>query len=121
MGSAIGSAVVPLWYLLVLMGANAMSAVAAVWGRHGAGADYLAAVRQSECGEITIDTLGTQNPNRAANIVTWFAVWQSGLGEITIDTRGAQHPNRAANVVVLAFAALIHVVFPPDWPEKLVL
>jgi hypothetical protein len=76
MGNAIGSAVVPLWNLLMWPKANAMGAVAAAWGGMFLALSTWLIVCQVEFGEITIDNLGTLNPNLAGNIM---ALGSSGL------------------------------------------
>jgi len=69
MGNAIGSAVWPLWALLMSPNANAVGAVAGAWiGMILALTTWLI-VCSAEFGEITIDNLGTLNPNLAGNIV----------------------------------------------------
>lgn len=81
MGNAIGSAVVPLWNLLMWKKANATGAVVAAWG-----------------GMILA-------------LSTWLIVCQAEFGEITKDNLGTLNPNLAGNIVALGSSALIHAVF----------
>ena len=76
MGNAIGSAVVPLWNLLMWKKANATGAIVAAWGGMILALATWLIVCQAEFGEITVDNLGTLNPNLAGNIV---ALGSSGL------------------------------------------
>ena len=76
MGNAIGSAVVPLWNLLMWKKANAIGAIVAAWGGMILALSTWLIVCQVEFGEITVDNLGTLNPNLAGNIV---ALVSSGL------------------------------------------
>jgi len=73
MGNAIGSAVVPLWNLLMWKKANATGAVVAAWGGMILALSTWLIVCQAEFGEITLDNLGTLNPNLAGNIVALFS------------------------------------------------
>jgi SSS family transporter len=92
MGNAIGSAVVPLWNLLMWKDANATGAVAAAWG-----------------GMILA-------------LLTWLIVCQAEFGEITVDNLGTLNPNLAGNIVALGSSALIHAGFslaaPQDYDFK---
>ncbi|CAK0824292.1 unnamed protein product [Prorocentrum cordatum] len=78
-GIAIGSAVVPLWNVLMWKDANATGAVAAVWG-----------------GMILA-------------LATWLTICQAEFGEITVDNLGTLNPNLGGNIVALCSSALIHV------------
>merc|ERR1719261_1875032 len=69
MGNAIGSAVVPLWNLLMWPDANATGAIVAAWGGMLLALTTWLVVCASEFGEVTVDNLGTLNPNLAGNIV----------------------------------------------------
>jgi len=80
MGTAIGSAVVPLWNLLMWKDANAVGAIAGAWG-----------------GMILA-------------FITWFVVAQAQSGEITVDSLGKLEPNLAGNIVAIVSSGLIHVV-----------
>merc|ERR1712048_194106 len=88
MGNAIGSAVVPLWNLLMWPKANAMGAIAAAWG-----------------GMILA-------------LTTWIIVCQAEFGAVTIDNLGTLNPNLAGNIVALGSSALIHVVFSLASPQN---
>mmetsp|Transcript_56920 Transcript_56920/g.135703 ORF Transcript_56920/g.135703 Transcript_56920/m.135703 type:complete len:674 (-) Transcript_56920:234-2255(-) len=88
MGNAIGSAVVPLWNLLMWKNASATGAVVAAWG-----------------GMILA-------------LATWLIVCQAEFGEITIDNLGTLNPNLAGNIVALASSALIHFVFSMASPQN---
>ena len=81
MGNAIGSAVVPLWNLLMWKKANATGAICAAWG-----------------GMILA-------------LSAWLITCQIEFGEITVDNLGTLNPNLAGNIVALASSALIHAVF----------
>merc|ERR1712048_350259 len=88
MGNAIGSAVVPLWNLLMWPKANAMGAIAAAWG-----------------GMILA-------------LTTWLVVCFLEFGEVTIDNLGTLNPNLAGNIVALGSSALIHAVFSLAAPQN---
>jgi len=89
MGTAIGSAVVPLWNMLMWKDANAVGAVVACWG--GAILAYS----------------------------TWIIVTSVQFdGEITVDNLGALEPNLAGNVVALLSSALIHAAFSLAAPQN---
>lgn len=88
MGNAIGSAVVPLWNLLMWKKANATGAIVAAWG-----------------GMILA-------------LATWLVACRLEFGEITIDNLGTLNPNLAGNVVALASSALIHAVFSFVSPQN---
>lgn len=88
MGNAIGSAVVPFWNLLMWKKANATGAIVAAWG-----------------GMILA-------------LATWLAVCQVEFGEITIDNLGTLNPNLAGNVVALASSAIIHAAFSFVSPQN---
>mmetsp|Transcript_39763 Transcript_39763/g.69117 ORF Transcript_39763/g.69117 Transcript_39763/m.69117 type:complete len:674 (-) Transcript_39763:79-2100(-) len=76
MGNAIGSAVVPLWNLLMWKDANAMGAIAGAWiGMICALATWLI-YAQAQSGEISVDALGQLEPNLAGNLV---AICLSGI------------------------------------------
>jgi hypothetical protein len=88
MGNAIGSAVVPLWNMLMWKDANAIGAVVAAWG------------------------------GMVLAISTWLIVCAAEFGEITIDNLGTLNPNLAGNIVALGSSALIHVVFSLAAPQN---
>merc|ERR1712048_1408233 len=88
MGNAIGSAVVPLWNLLMWPKANAMGAIVAAWG-----------------GMILA-------------LTTWLVVCFLEFGEVTIDNLGTLNPNLAGNIVALGSSALIHAVFSLAAPQN---
>merc|ERR1712232_335151 len=88
MGNAIGSAVVPLWNLLMWPKANATGAIVAAWG-----------------GMILA-------------LTTWIVVCQAEFGEVTVDNLGTLNPNLAGNIVALGSSALIHVAFSLASPQN---
>eukprot|EP00931_Biecheleriopsis_adriatica_P103353 TRINITY_DN781_c0_g1_i6.p1 TRINITY_DN781_c0_g1~~TRINITY_DN781_c0_g1_i6.p1 ORF type:complete len:686 (+),score=149.75 TRINITY_DN781_c0_g1_i6:132-2189(+) len=92
MGNAIGSAVAPLWFLLMWKKANAIGAVVAAWG------------------------------GMVLALSTWLIVCAAEFGEITVDNLGTLNPNLAGNIMALGSSALIHVVFslisPQDYDFK---
>jgi len=88
MGNAIGSAVVPLWNLLMWPKANATGAIAAAWG-----------------GMILA-------------LITWVAVCAAEFGEVTVDNLGTLNPNLAGNIVALGSSGFIHVVFSLMKPQN---
>ena len=87
-GNVLGSAVVPLWNLLMWKDANATGAVVAAWG-----------------GMILA-------------LATWLIVCQAEFGEITIDNLGSLNPNLAGNLMALASSTLIHFVFSTINPQN---
>jgi len=88
MGNAIGSAVVPLWNMLMWKDANATGAVVAAWG------------------------------GMVLALATWLIVCQAEFGEITIDNLGTLNPNLGGNIVALCSSALIHVAFSLASPQN---
>merc|ERR1719313_2475732 len=88
MGNAIGSAVVPLWNLLMWPNANATGAIVAAWG-----------------GMILA-------------VITWMVAAAVQSGEITVDTLGKLEPNLAGNIVAIGSSALIHVGFSLLKPQN---
>merc|ERR1712232_1324145 len=80
MGNAIGSAVVPLWNLLMWKDANATGAILGAWG------------------------------GMIAAIVTWLAYAQAQSGEISVASLGQLEPNLAGNLVAICFSGIIHGV-----------
>jgi hypothetical protein len=88
MGNAIGSAVVPLWNLLMWKKANATGAIVAAWG-----------------GMILA-------------LTTWIIVCAAEFGEVSIDNLGTLNPNLAGNIVALGSSALIHAAFSLASPQN---
>jgi Na+/proline symporter len=88
MGNAIGSAVFPLWNMLMWKDANAIGAVVAAWG------------------------------GMVLAITTWLTVCQVEFGEITVDNLGTLNPNLGGNIVALASSGIIHAVFSLIWPQN---
>lgn len=88
MGNAIGSAVIPLWNMLMWKDANAIGAVVAAWG------------------------------GMVLALSTWLIVCQAEFGEITIDNLGTLNPNLAGNIVALASSGIIHAAFSFVWPQN---
>merc|ERR1719324_1894813 len=88
MGIVIGSAVIPLWNMLMWKNANAAGAVCAAWG-----------------GQI----LG---------LVTWMIAASSQSGEISIDTLGKNEPMLAGNIVAIGSSGLIHALFSLAKPQN---
>ncbi len=79
LGNAIGSAVWPLWALLMSPKANAIGAVAGAW-----------------IGMILA-------------VTTWLIVCSAEFGEITIDNSGTLNPKLAGHIVALSSSMLIHI------------
>merc|ERR1719420_1876015 len=88
MGNAIGSAVVPLWNLLMWKDANAMGAIVAAWG------------------------------GMVLALTTWIVVCAAEFGEVTVDNLGTLNPNLGGNIVALGSSALIHAVFSLASPQN---
>jgi hypothetical protein len=88
MGNAIGSAVVPLWNVLMWKDANAVGAILAAWGGM-----FLA-------------------------LATWLFICQFEFGEITLDNLGTLNPNLGGNIVALGSSALIHAAFSFAAPQN---
>merc|ERR1712193_562907 len=88
MGICIGSAVIPLWNLLMWDKANAMGAVAAAW-----------------LGMILA-------------VVTWMVAASAQSGEISIDTLGKNEPMLAGNVVAICSSGIIHALFSLAKPQN---
>lgn len=88
MGIVIGSAVMPLWYLLMWKQANAVGAVAAAWF------------------------------GMLLAVATWLIVAKAMYGEVTVKSLGNNEPMLAGNVVALAAGALIHTVLSLIWPQN---
>eukprot|EP00928_Gymnodinium_smaydae_P098880 TRINITY_DN929_c0_g1_i6.p1 TRINITY_DN929_c0_g1~~TRINITY_DN929_c0_g1_i6.p1 ORF type:complete len:682 (+),score=151.36 TRINITY_DN929_c0_g1_i6:69-2114(+) len=88
MGTAIGSAVVPLWNMLMWKDANAIGAVVGVWA------------------------------GLVLGMITWFVATYAQAGEITIASLGALEPNLAGNLMAILSSGLIHVVFSLMKPQN---
>jgi len=88
MGNAIGSAVVPLWNLLMWKDANAMGAIVGAWG------------------------------GMVMAIMTWLLYAQAQSGEITVDSLGQLEPNLAGNLVAICSSGIIHVLFSLAKPQN---
>jgi len=88
MGNAIGSAVIPLWNMLMWKDANANGAVAAAWG------------------------------GMVLALAAWLIVCQAEFGEINVANLGTLNPNLAGNIVALASSGIIHAVFSLIWPQN---
>jgi Na+/proline symporter len=88
MGNAIGSAVVPLWNVLMWKDANATGAIVAAWG-----------------GMILA-------------LATWLIICQVEFGEITVDNLGTLNTNLGGNIVALGSSALIHAGFSLASPQN---
>merc|ERR1712087_674655 len=80
MGTAIGSAVVPLWNLLMWKNANATGAIVGAWGGMVLGLISWIVVAQIQSKTISVETLGKLEPNLTGNLV---AIVSSGLIHVT--------------------------------------
>jgi SSS family transporter len=87
MGNAIGSAVVPLWNLLMWPKANAIGAIVAAWA------------------------------GMVLALTTWLIICAAEFGEITVDNLGTLNPNLGGNIVALLSSALIHAAFSFAMPD----
>merc|ERR1711985_34847 len=88
MGICIGSAVIPLWNLLMWNKANATGAVVAAW-----------------LGMILA-------------VITWMVAASAQSGEISIDTLGKNEPMLAGNVVAICSSGIIHAIFSLAKPQN---
>merc|ERR1719158_926231 len=88
MGIVIGSAVIPLWNMLMWNKANAAGAVAAAWG------------------------------GQLLGLITWMVAANAQSGEISIDTLGKNEPMLAGNVVAIGSSGLIHALFSMAKPQN---
>jgi len=77
-----------LWNMLMWKDANAIGAVAGVWG------------------------------GMVLALITWIVVTSSQSGEITVDTLGKLEPNLAGNLVAIISSGLIHVVVSLAKPQN---
>mmetsp|Transcript_77664 Transcript_77664/g.195326 ORF Transcript_77664/g.195326 Transcript_77664/m.195326 type:complete len:310 (-) Transcript_77664:430-1359(-) len=76
MGILIGSAVVPLWNMLMWRKANGVGAVAAAWGGMLLAVTSWLATAALQYGELSLETLGRNEPMLIGNLV---AIGSSGL------------------------------------------
>jgi len=76
MGIVIGSAVVPLWYLLMWNKANGIGAVAGAWGGQIIAVIVWLVTAKADEGEVSVKSLGTLNCQMAGCIV---AIGSSGI------------------------------------------
>jgi len=88
MGICIGSAVIPLWNMMMWSKANAAGAVAAAW-----------------CGMILA-------------VITWMIAASYQSGSISIATLGKNEPMLAGNVVAICSSGLIHAIFSMAKPQN---
>jgi len=88
MGILIGSAVVPLWNLLMWKNANAVGAIAGAW-----------------IGQILA-------------IISWLVVCAAQSGEITVDNLGKNEPMLVGNLVAICSSGIIHVILSLIWPQN---
>jgi SSS family transporter len=88
MGNAIGSAVVPLWNLLMWKDANAIGAIVGAW-----------------VGMI-------------AALSTWLIYARAQSGVISVFSLGQLEPNLAGNLVAICLSGIIHVVFSIVQPQN---
>jgi len=88
MGIVIGSAVVPLWNLLMWDKANGIGAVVAAWG------------------------------GMTLAIVTWIVAASIQSGEVTVDSLGRNEPMLSGNVVAICSSGIIHVVISLIKPQN---
>jgi len=89
MGTAIGSAVIPLWNMLMWKDANAIGAVVGCWA-----------------GQILA-------------LIVWIIYTSIEFeGEVTVDNLGALEPNLAGNLVAILSSGAIHVLFSLAKPQN---
>merc|ERR1719198_1331190 len=89
MGTAIGSAVIPLWNMLMWKDANAIGAVVGCWA-----------------GQILA-------------LIVWIIYTSIEFeGEVTVDNLGALEPNLAGNLVAILSSGAIHVFFSLAKPQN---
>lgn len=88
MGNAIGSAVVPLWNMLMWKDANATGAIIGAWG-----------------GMILA-------------ISTWLVYAKLQSGEVSVESLGQLEPNLAGNLVAICSSGIIHLVFSLLKPQN---
>jgi len=89
MGTAIGSAVIPLWNMLMWKDANAIGAVVGCWA-----------------GQILA-------------LIVWIIYTSIEFeGEVTVDNLGALEPNLAGNLVAILSSGAIHTIFSLAKPQN---
>jgi len=88
MGILIGSAVVPLWNMLMWRKANASGAVAAAWG------------------------------GMLLAVVTWLVTASAMYGDLSMTALSKNEPMLAGNVVAIGSSALIHMVCSVVHPQN---
>jgi hypothetical protein len=88
MGIVIGSAVIPLWNMMMWSDANATGAIVAAW-----------------VGQI-------------AALIVWIAVAAAESGEVTVATLGGNYPMLCGNLVAIFFSGFIHYVMSKASPQK---
>lgn len=88
MGIVIGSAVIPLWNMMMWDKASGTGAVVAAW------------VGQS------------------CAVITWIVAANIDKGEVSIDTLGGNYPMLAGNLVAILFSGFIHVVWSLIFPQN---
>jgi SSS family transporter len=88
MGNAIGSAVVPLWNMLMWKDANAIGAIVGAWG------------------------------GMLMALTTWIVYAAAQSGEVSVDSLGQLEPNLAGNLVAICSSGIIHVVFSLAMPQN---
>lgn len=88
MGILIGSAVVPLWNMLMWRKANASGAVAAAWG------------------------------GMLLAVVTWLVTASAMYGDLSMTALSKNEPMLAGNVVAIGSSALIHMVCSVVRPQN---
>jgi urea-proton symporter len=88
MGNVIGSAVIPLWNMLMWKDANAIGAIAGAWGGMILALSTWLIYAQAQSGEITVDSLGELEPNLAGNLV---AIFSSGIIHVVLSLAKPQN------------------------------
>merc|ERR1719446_1132552 len=88
MGICIGSAVVPLWNMLMWKDANAIGAIVGAWG------------------------------GMVLALTTWIAYAAAQSGEGSVDSLGKLEPNLAGNLVAICSSGIIHVVLSLAMPQN---
>jgi len=88
MGIVIGSAVIPLWNMMMWKDANATGAVVAAW-----------------TGQICA-------------VVVWISVAAGESGEVTIDSLGGNYPMLAGNLTAIFLSGFIHIAISMAYPQN---
>jgi len=88
MGNAIGSAVVPLWNLLMWKDANATGAIAGAFGGQIMALGTWMVWASVQSGEVSVDSLGQLEPNLAGNLV---AICSSGAIHVCMSLMNPQN------------------------------